>query len=300
MNTSASHSRRDSRASVPTPPTPEREHKAQVRTATERGQSQYLAYKPSPDNPYTTLPPPTTSVVQLRFQLAHLDGVYRVVQLPLNYTFATLYKLILFMFGWNGMHAHKARVYSFVEMYSPRGKKAGQIKSYGREVCLDEDGFFMQTRFAEYDVVPKGRTEWSPLQDMDDAEERIDDQDLLVSQVWNPNVDENASWGGCANSEMGVIFEYDFGAAWTVHITMDRDDDFFDTNKPTNRPIMIKDKCKGVPPIEDDADDLGERAPSRKTLPTKFFEPNIFARYMNFDVTTYAGQNELEVHEKAS
>ncbi|KAK7000270.1 hypothetical protein R3P38DRAFT_3057762 [Favolaschia claudopus] len=289
MNTPASHSRRVSQASVPHPLTFEREHKAQVRAAMERGQSQYLAYKPSPDSPYTTLPPPTTSVVQLRFQLAHLDGVYRVVQLPLNYTFATLYKLILFMFGWNGMHAHKARVYSFVEMYSPRGKKAGQIKNYGREVCLDDDGFFTQTRFAEYDVVPNGRTEWSPLQDMDDAEERIDDQDLLVSQVWNPNVDENASWGGCANSEMGVIFEYDFGAAWTVYITMDRDDDFFDTNKPTNLPIMIKDKCKGA-----------ERAPSRKTLPTKFFERNIFARYMNFDVTTYAGQNELEVHEKAS
>jgi len=72
----------------------------------------------SPTNPFgrirrlrhdTTLPPPTSFAkhLSLRFQLIHpradgrdskRDGVYRVVQVPLNYTLAHLRKLIAYVF----------------------------------------------------------------------------------------------------------------------------------------------------------------------------------------------------------
>jgi hypothetical protein len=73
----------------------------------------------------------------------------------------------------------------------------------------------MRTDVAEYDVVMKGRG-WIELEDIDNAEERVEDQDLRVSQVWNPSLHENASGGGCANTEMGVIYEYDLGGAFVM------------------------------------------------------------------------------------
>lgn len=42
--------------------------------------------------PYNVLPPPTGSYVRLRFQMAKLKGVYRVVNVPLTFTFANLHK----------------------------------------------------------------------------------------------------------------------------------------------------------------------------------------------------------------
>jgi hypothetical protein len=188
------------------------EKRNKARPAMEKGHRQCFATAPSSNNPYTTLPPPTTSFVQLRFQLEDFDGVHRVAQVPLNYTFATLYKLILFMFGWHGQHVHKARVYSFVEKYS--GPRAGHIKRHGRDALLPGTSI-MRTDVAEYDVVMKGRG-WIELEDIDNAEERVEDQDLRVSQVWNPSLHENASGGGCANTEMGVIYEYDLGGAFVM------------------------------------------------------------------------------------
>jgi hypothetical protein len=177
----------------------------------EKGRSQCLGTTPSPNNPYTTLPPPTDSFVQLCFQLAGFNGVYHVAQVPLNYTFATLYKLVLFMFGWHGMHAHKACVYSFVETYS--GRRAGQIKRFGREGVVSGTEYICP-EVAEYNVVVKGDLSgWRRVEfeETYDAEEQVEDQDLHVLQVWNPDVDCNGSGGGCGNMEMGVIYEYDFG-----------------------------------------------------------------------------------------
>ncbi|KAJ7646414.1 hypothetical protein DFH06DRAFT_1424363 [Mycena polygramma] len=269
-----------------------------ARPAMELGERQCLAYRPSPDNPYTTLPPPTTSFVQLRFQLENFHGVSRVVQVPLNYSFATLYKLILFMFGWHGMHVHKARVYSFVETYASSGRKAGQIKRYGREALLD-DTDIMRTEVAEYEVVVKGHgVQWHPLEDIDNAEERVEDQDLLVSQVWNPKLRKNASGGGCGNAEMGVIYEYDLGAGWTIHITMDDEEDFFITDHASNLPLMVPRKNKGAPPMEDVPEDVpGEPEAHDKSISPVFFEPDVFARYMNCTVGSRAGKESLEVHE---
>ncbi|KDQ62170.1 hypothetical protein JAAARDRAFT_189531 [Jaapia argillacea MUCL 33604] len=77
-------------------------------------------------DPHTTLPTPTSEFIQLRFQLARFKGVFRIVQLPQNYTFANLHTFIQFAFGWGGSHAHQSFVWSNVEMYSGNYKK-GEI-----------------------------------------------------------------------------------------------------------------------------------------------------------------------------
>jgi hypothetical protein len=164
-----------------------------------------------------TLPPPTDSFVQLRFQLAGFNGFYRIAQVLLNYTFTMLYKLVLFMFGWHGMHAHKGHVYAFFETYS--GRRAGQIKCFRREGVVSGTEHICP-EVAEYNIVVKGdlsgwwRAEFDKTYD---AEEQVEDQDLRVLQMWNPKVNCNGSGGGCGNVEMGVIYEYDFGSTVLFH-----------------------------------------------------------------------------------
>ncbi|KAJ7133293.1 hypothetical protein C8R44DRAFT_772140 [Mycena epipterygia] len=263
-------------------------------------------------DPYKTLPPPTTSFVQLRFQLARFKGVYRVARVPLNYTFANLYSLILFMFGWSGAHAHRANVYSHVEMYSGN-YKAGHIKKCGKPAPLpDADDEVMRgyheltrrTDVAEYEVVMQGRsTKAHGRRDFDDfeaAEERVEDQDLCLSQVWNEKLGRNGSKGACTNREMAVIFEYDLGDCWTLHITMDREEDFFTVRPASNLPVMVTGKNKGAPPMEDvHGEVFGELEGRNKAIPPMFFERDVFERYLKNEVTSRAGKTALDVRDAA-
>src|SRR5262245_24536518 len=81
-------------------------------------------------DPYRTLPEPSTSYIRLRFQLCGFENVYRIVRLPLSYTFANLHTLILFLFGWNGSHLHESHVYSHVRM-SSNETEPGRMSKYG-------------------------------------------------------------------------------------------------------------------------------------------------------------------------
>ncbi|KAJ7482999.1 hypothetical protein B0H11DRAFT_2021759 [Mycena galericulata] len=260
-------------------------------------------------NPYAVLPPPTSSFIQLRFQLARFKGVCRVARVPLNYTFAHLYKLILFMFGWNGQHMHRANVYSHVEMYSGN-YKAGHIKKYGKHAPLpDTDDEQMiqyyeltrRTDIAEYEVVMKGESTrvrgYNSFGDFsDNAEVRVEDQDICLSQVWNEKLRRNASKGACSNKEIGVIYEYDLGASWEIHLTMDREDDFFSVQAPSNMPIMVNGKNKGAPPIEDAQGDVfGEIEARHKTVEGMFYDANVFERYLKGEVSSYADKTSLKV-----
>ncbi|KAJ7625908.1 hypothetical protein FB45DRAFT_1005187 [Roridomyces roridus] len=248
-----------------------------------------------------TLPPPSSTFVQLRFQLARFKGVYRVIRVPLNYTFANLYKLIIFVFGWHGDHLHRAHAGHF--------KRGGKLGPWPPGDPLDVDHplyriYEMERRqdVAEYEVVMKGgrRREVKEAEyfgDIPDTEAIVEDQDLCLSQVWNPKARKNASKGACGNKEVGVKFEYDLGDCWEVHITMDNED-FFTVKPPSNLPIMVTSKNKGAPPIEDVHHDiLGEIEAHRKTLSALlFYSPNIFARYLRGEVDSVAGKTSLEVH----
>ncbi|KAJ6530997.1 hypothetical protein DFH09DRAFT_1370654 [Mycena vulgaris] len=244
-------------------------------------------------NPYKTLPPPTTKFIQLRFQLARFKGVYRVAKVPLNYTFANLYKLILFMFGWSGDHAHQAKVFSYVEMYSGN-YKAGHIKRGGKDAPLpDTDDEIMlqynestrRTDIAEYEVVMMGRSTKSRARryffgdDFGDAEEKVEDQNLRLSQVWNQKLKKN-------------------GTAWTVHITMDHEEDFASVEPASNLPVMITGKIKGAPPVEDARNEIfGELEAHQKSISAVFFQGNAFERYLKGEITSRASKTALKVRE---
>ncbi|KAJ6611722.1 hypothetical protein B0H10DRAFT_2055442 [Mycena sp. CBHHK59/15] len=262
-------------------------------------------------NPYKTLPPPSAALFQLRFQLARFKGVYRVAQVPLNYTFAHLHKLIQFMFGWHGDHMHRAKVYSHIEMYSGN-YKAGHIKRYGKDAQRPDEvdaAMLMywehthRTDIAEYEVVARGRnTRRVRVHEFDndeDAEQRVEDQELRLSQVWNEKLRKNASMGACTNRQMGVIYEYDMGAAWTVHITMDRETDFFTAETPSNLPIMVPGKNKGAPPIEDPQEDVpGELEGPQKTMSPMFYDTTVFERYLKGEVVSRAARTMLKVYNR--
>ncbi|KAJ7133285.1 hypothetical protein C8R44DRAFT_730465 [Mycena epipterygia] len=279
-----------------------------------------LEVEASAVDPYKTLPPPTTSFVQLRFQLARFKGVYRV---PLNYTFANLYTPILFMFGRSVNHAHRENVYSHVETCS-RNYKAGHIQKYGKPAPLpDTDdevmlGFYELTRrtdIAEHELVRKGRStkargRWD-FDDFDDTEVRVEDQDLCLSLVWNEKLRRNGNKGACTKREMGVIYEYDLGPPLksshldfcTLPMTMDREEDLFSAQPASNLPVMVTGKSKGAPPTLTRVEMLihvaQELEGRNKPIPPMFFERDVFERYLKNEVTSRAGKTALDVRDAA-
>lgn len=85
-----------------------------------------------------TPPRKTTDYIRLRFQLARFR-VYRVVQLPLTFTFANLHTLIQYMFGWSDSHLHHAEVFPNVVLCDGDSESMkGTIKSCGRTRPLED------------------------------------------------------------------------------------------------------------------------------------------------------------------
>ena len=69
---------------------------------------------------------------------------------------------------------------------------------------------------AHYEVVmkrrdPKGRALGRGFH----FEERIEDQDLTLGMLWDPEKERNLSKGRCENTEIGVIYEYDLGGGFS-------------------------------------------------------------------------------------
>lgn len=171
--------------------------------------------------PYKTLPPPTDAYIQLRFRVLNCDTpeiVHRVVRIPLSYTFANLYYLMLFLFGWTGNHVHEASVYSHVETYkggANNNANTGVMKKYGRtppvpDWCTDSRMWEREEgSSALYQVVRQGESRWSH-HEWYNAEwvPRVEDADCTIGQVWNENPAHNASRGKCANDAIGVLYEY--------------------------------------------------------------------------------------------
>jgi Plasmid pRiA4b ORF-3-like protein len=192
-------------------------------------------------NPYTTLPAPTSSYIQLQFQLADFNGVYRTVKVPLNYTFANLHTLIQCLFGWNNSHLHQAHVYTHVEKYPRYHNLAGHMKRYGCPPIPPDDmisqglGYEADMRSwnltlanaAYYEVVPGSEVPSHSTNERNQASERptsgfnyverVADQELTLGKVWDPTKERNMSKGQLANTEIGVIYEYDLICEFFVH-----------------------------------------------------------------------------------
>lgn len=235
------------------------------------GKRQRLNRKDSDEftsNVYTTLPPPTKSYIQLRLQLSRFKGVYRIVQLPLTFTFANLHRFILYVFGWNGSHAHQAYVWTNVELYKT---KPGEIKKCGRAPPLPEepsdwelqywDWFVMGKREPVHYVVAKGQGKRGQgYFDEYLSATTKEDQELTLGDLWNLDEDQNISEGECDNEEIGIKYEYDLGcesyvlriasnvlnaalpqiASWDVHVTCDgTEGPFFEYTTPRNLPNVL-------------------------------------------------------------
>jgi hypothetical protein len=67
---------------------------------------------------------------------------------------------------------------------------------------------------AYYDVVAQGcnhseeRNSWGAGSR---CRERVEDQELTLEMLWNPTKERNLSKGQCKNTEIGIIYQYDFG-----------------------------------------------------------------------------------------
>jgi hypothetical protein len=100
----------------------------------------------------------------------------------------------------------------------------------------------------EYGVRPEGFGE--------DYAKSIKDYKLKLGEIWTKDFMNNASLGESPNDEIGIIYEYDFGGrivftiasqsadieadSWTVHISCDPKELFFESGTPINIPIVKK------------------------------------------------------------
>ncbi|KAF5381582.1 hypothetical protein D9615_005403 [Tricholomella constricta] len=264
---------------------------------------------PSGPDPYTTLPPPTKAYITLRFQLARFTGVFRVVRVPLNYTFAHLHTLVQFYFGWKG-RAHNFRVYSHVTMYTASNRaKAGQMKRFGcappvpdswltgHNDKMQRDMWKVINQNASWwEVVPGGQRDRQSLEEQIgiggkdfNYRERKEDGDVTLGMVWNRE-GGNLTEGECADREIAIAY----AASWDVHITLESDNAHRTVNSPSNLPILVQ--AKGAPPVEDAFLEAQEEVnPKCKTLHNLFYQLSTFERYCTGELGTANRPTKLEI-----
>ncbi|KAI0349465.1 hypothetical protein OH77DRAFT_1525620 [Trametes cingulata] len=278
---------------------------------------------PSSSNTSLAMPAPCDTYIQLRFQLCRFKGVYRVARLPLSFTFAHLYKYILLLFGWSGMHAHQAEVLTHVELYS-HAYRPGEIKKHRSFRIPEEPDMYDEPdewrewilcyaparRDPAMRVSPRGKSyedAWmgkDPL-NMDDPYDRVwaeiqvpckKDGDVTLGDVWSLKRRHNISKGQCSNREIAIKFEYDLGASWEVHITVDPDkkgEYLWRIERLRNYPILMT--AKGAPPSEDARSYRKDIEPKQKTVPDLLFTHDVFERYLKGEIRSVVRNKELAV-----
>ncbi|KAI0320166.1 hypothetical protein OF83DRAFT_657740 [Amylostereum chailletii] len=195
---------------------------------------------------YLTLPSPTSRFITLNFQLCRFKRVFRIVRVPLNYTFANLHTLIQFLFGWSDSHAHAAEVYDNVELYKT---KKGEIKNCGRPHRIELEMYNERVAAGHDAYRPRGNypiwrvsTRAGNGYGFGDYEEKLD-WEVTLNQVWNRNEEQNASFaneGDSPNEDIAIKYTYDFGASWEVHISTHEQDVFWKRGEPSNLPLIVK------------------------------------------------------------
>ncbi|KAI0632163.1 hypothetical protein C8Q77DRAFT_905583 [Trametes polyzona] len=279
--------------------------------------------------PVTSLPDPCNTFIQLRFQLCRFKGVYRVALIPLSFTFAHLYRYILFLFGWSGRHIHEFEVYSHVELYS-KTWRPGEIKRHRScrfPEAPDPDKNFdawsawltLSWRAEEDPVLRMGPyrcmhdaalayrrplppanqdNPWDKLLAQVQVPYRYE-KDVTLGDVWSRHPKQNISGGKCANPELAVKFKYDPDANWEVHITVDPENDgqyMWTTSVPSSRPELIS--ARGAPPSENPRKARHDIEPKHKVVPYILLRPESFERYLKGELTSVVGCAELFVQEK--
>ncbi|PIL22569.1 hypothetical protein GSI_15258 [Ganoderma sinense ZZ0214-1] len=300
------------------PPAPKRPRPRWILTPTP---------EPEPE-PSLIMPPPSENLIQLRFQLCRFKGVYRTVRVPLSFTFAHLYRLILLLFGWSGRHLHQAEVLTNVIKYASPGR-TGEVKKHRywktppEPNCREErdewrDWYFKygmfyrepamrvvkKVRYDEWEIGPRRQDEPvnpnNPLEALWDelVVPKKRDEDVRLGDLWAPRNRDNMTGGVCKNVEIAIKFEYDLGASWEVHVTVEADKDggyMWEYSPPTNKPVVVM--AKGGAPVEDARSSHGELEANKKNVPSMLFLPDIFERYLKGEVGSVARKTEHAVFD---
>ncbi|KAH0832177.1 hypothetical protein J3R83DRAFT_13092 [Lanmaoa asiatica] len=249
-------------------------------------------------NAFYAPPRNTTNYIQLRFQLARFR-VYRIVRLPLTFTFANLHTLIQYMFGWSDSHLHHAEVYPNVVLHDEQ-ELLGTIKSCGRKRPLEDyelgDPIAIDdwTRFAPanqpiYRVQPKVTRRKDPFNSVMTMEEK----GVTLESIWSHNEAHNMN-GRCTSL-------VDKGISSTIWIL------------PAISPFS--NTSEGAPPIEHVQCDIPgviilrsimvtlaltryltqEYDAEDKTVSPRFFDVSYFQGYCKGKITSESRKTRLDI-----
>lgn len=154
--------------------------------ATDMGSS-----APSPPPP--ALPSPTSKHHTLHLRLAR-SNTFRTINVPSNYDFHLLHRLIQFILGWSDTHLHRFEVRNACQSYKA-SKKRNWIKEWGPTV-LRVRGLFqgVEDPFDEKD-------------EMFDNIKTVLETRVTIADVWKVGLDEVPGAG------RAVHYLYDFGDA---------------------------------------------------------------------------------------
>lgn len=203
----------------------------------------------APD-PAWVLPAPTRDYITLYITLPRLE-VWRVVEVPVNYSFALLHTLLQFLFGWSHSHPHQFAVYDGITI--SRTCK-GEIEETGRVLKPDIELFeSLHSDHSETHMYRiKGEdpiwrvgssSESSRSQGEDNWVIEKDEQSVTLGDVWNQEEDQNLSYmtdGQSSNEQIAIKYEYDFNAPWIVHISCYTENPFVSKVEPSNLPRIVK------------------------------------------------------------
>ncbi|CAE6442669.1 unnamed protein product [Rhizoctonia solani] len=214
----------------PSAPTPKRQcHDARAANA-KPGHSPDNLFGTVPKKPIVELPRPARTSAEVRVQLVGHQA-FRRVHIPSNYTFIHLHHLMLFLFGWSGVHAHRFSVQNniimhelrrghvrsgnlFIDVSAPRPppskREVREAKRLARALAKSN---MRDNPSDDSDTDWEGPGAWRPLVLDQNSVRQRSEEALTIGEVFGAHV--------CRRGR-AIIYEYDPNHAkgFKVHITL--------------------------------------------------------------------------------
>ncbi|KDN43728.1 hypothetical protein RSAG8_05918, partial [Rhizoctonia solani AG-8 WAC10335] len=214
----------------PSAPTPKRQcHDARAVNA-KPGHSPDNLFGTFPKKPVIELPRPARTSAEVRVQLVGHQA-FRRVHIPSNYTFIHLHHLMLFLFGWSGVHAHRFSVQNniilhelkrghvrsgnlFIDVSPPRPppskREVREAKRLARALAKSN---MRDNPSDDSDTDWEGPGSWRPLVLDQNSVRQRSEEALTIGEVFGAHV--------CRRGR-AIIYEYDpnHSKGFEVHITL--------------------------------------------------------------------------------
>ncbi|KAG9017464.1 3',5'-cyclic-nucleotide phosphodiesterase (PDEase) (3':5'-CNP), partial [Tulasnella sp. 427] len=213
------------------------------------------------------------TLLELRFQLRSTK-VFRIVQVPSNYTFADLSQLVLFLFGLRGVdsegEAHRWTVVKDITL-----SKNGEIQTSRESARL------LPTCALEHDDEEDAKNELSQIK----AKTSLDENDWTLAKVWGPSG---------VFAQRGVRWTYLVKPLLSIDITLETAVKVFESTK---LPQVIE--GRGAPRREPSAG-LSTRTINAEKPDTKFFDidsfqEDAFELWLKREVRTVLGLKDIKI-----